>query len=165
MEKVKSSEEVIANYLPRIEEWLKHAYNEGYRNGNEIKQEYLNSLRSECHREKGEQDEEYQKGWGDYSCFYGWCCKCKKPHSGRWAHIWSFCPWCGSRIEYREDDPYPTGVKFYPDLLQELQEMCADINPEEIKSHDTDESLKGWCGAWNRRMNKLISHIGDSISE
>ena len=160
----KTSEEVIENYRPRMEEWLRYAYDEGYRKGNEIKKEYLDNLRSECHREKGNYDEGYSKQWNDYTPFYGWCSKCQKAHSGRWAHIWEFCPWCGSRIDHKAEEPYPTGKRYTPDLLKQLKDMCADINPEEIKAHDTDDSLEGWCGAWNRQMDKLIKHIADDES-
>lgn len=159
----KSREEVISDYTPRMAEWLKYAYDEGYKNGNIIKRKYLKNLRSECHREAGENDGEYPKEWGDYTTFYGWCSKCKKPHSGRWAHVWDFCPWCGAKINHDVEPPYPTGMRSTPTVLMEVQAMCADINPAEIKSHGTDQSLAGWCGAWKNKMEKLIKHIIDGI--
>jgi hypothetical protein len=94
-----------------MEEWLESAYQCGYENGYTRKSEEVERLRSTCYREAGEYDKEYAKNWKDSTCFYGWCSQCKKPHSGRWAHVWEYCPWCGAKIERKEDDPYPMGME------------------------------------------------------
>lgn len=55
--------------------------------------------------------------------------------------------------------PYPLGLSHYSETIQALLDMCEDINPEEIKSHDTEESLKGWCEAWKTEMKRLINAV------
>lgn len=40
--------------------------------------------------------------------------------------------------------------------MKQVTGLVMDINPAEIKSHDTDESLKDWCHAWQTAMNMLI---------
>lgn len=107
----KTSEDIIKSYRERMEEWLKYAYDEGYKNGETVKSERLRRIRSDCHREAGEFDSDYAERWRDKSPFYGWCSQCKKPHSGRWAHVWEYCPWCGARIDRTTPEPYPLGRK------------------------------------------------------
>lgn len=41
--------------------------------------------------------------------------------------------------------------------IKQATELIMDINPTEIKSHDTDESLKEWCLSWQTAMNMLIA--------
>lgn len=106
-----TSEEIIASYRPRMEEWLKYAYNEGYGAGKTEGTAEVERLRSLCHREAGEHDDKYAEGWRDHTPFYGWCSECKRPHSGRWAHVWEYCPWCGARIDRTAPEPYPLGKK------------------------------------------------------
>ena len=149
-------DEVIEGYRSRIEEWLRYAYDDGYKDGHRKGAEEVSHLRSECHLEAGEKDSEYENGWGDHTRFYGWCSECKHPISGRWGHIQEYCGWCGAKIKHTENDPYPTGLISDKGKVKRLLDMVSDINPEEIKSHDTEDSLKGWCGAWQREMNKLI---------
>ena len=40
--------------------------------------------------------------------------------------------------------------------IKQATNLAMDINPIEIKSHDTDESLKEWCISWQTAMNTLI---------
>lgn len=156
-------QESIEKYRSHIDKILGYAYEDGYRNGMDYGMEQLENERAECHREMSSvgNDADYAKEWNDYSPLYGWCSVCGKVHSGRWAHIWEFCPWCGARINH-DNDPYPLGLRMTSELQNELSNLAADINPEEIKSHDTEESLEGWCGAWQRVMEKLIKKVGES---
>ena len=105
-----TEQEVIKNCRKPIEDWIGRAYNAGYDSGYEKGIEEVSRLRSECFREVGERDAEYPDGWKDYTPFYGWCNLCKRPHSGRWAHIWDYCPWCGAKINHKAQEPYPTGM-------------------------------------------------------
>ena len=148
--------EVVENYRTRIEEFIGYAYSNGYREGHTAGTREINNLRSECHLEAGDHDSEYEDGWNDHTPFYGWCSSCGKPISGRWGHVYEYCPWCGGRLKRTLDEPYPTGMISDSGKTQKLLNMVKDINPEEIKSHDTEDSLKSWCGAWQREMNKLI---------
>ena len=109
--KYKTSREVIEAYRPNIDKWIEYAFSAGYKAGYDNRREELENLRALCHREAGEHDEEYAEGWGDGTPFYGWCSECKSPHSGRWTHIWQYCPWCGARIDHDAEEPYPTGYK------------------------------------------------------
>lgn len=104
-------EEIMDRYRSRIEEMLKYAYSEGRKEGAAENAEEMRRLRSECHREAGEHDDEYAKNWRDHTPFYGWCSECERPHSGRWAHVWEYCPWCGARIDRKAEEPYPLGRK------------------------------------------------------
>jgi hypothetical protein len=94
-----------------MEKWIESAYHDGYQNGYANGTEELKRLRSFCHREAGEHDKEYAEYWRDNTPFYGWCSQCKSPHSGRWAHMWEYCPWCGAKVEHKDNDPYPTGME------------------------------------------------------
>ncbi len=105
-----SKKDIIKNYTSRIEESLSNVYSNGYAAGYEEGKKEIDHLRSTCKRIKGEHDNEYAKNWDDDSDFYGWCSKCERPHSGRWAHIWEFCPWCGARIDHNAENPYPMGM-------------------------------------------------------
>lgn len=105
-----SKEDIIKNYSSRIEESLFNVYSNGYAAGYEEGKKEIDHLRSTCKKTKGKHDEEYAKNWDDDSAFYGWCNKCERPHSGRWAHIWEFCPWCGARIDHNAENPYPMGM-------------------------------------------------------
>lgn len=100
--------EVADAYAERIKVFLRGAYSEGYGNGAEDEREAVKNLRGTHKREAGEYDDVYAKNWRDSTPFYGWCAGCKRPHSGRWAHIWEYCPWCGGKID-RTDEPYPRG--------------------------------------------------------
>lgn len=104
-------EEVISRCINPIKDWLNTVYTSGYDCGYEIGTEEVSRLRSECFRKAGERDAEYPDGWNDHTSFYGWCSQCKRPHSGRWAHIWNYCPWCGAKINYDLGEPYPTGME------------------------------------------------------
>lgn len=108
--KTKSSQEIADAYGERIKEFLRGAYNEGYSNGVETEREEIKNIRGTHKRETGEHDDSYAKNWHDNTTFYGWCAGCKHPHSGRWAHMWEYCPWCGGKID-RTDEPYPMGRK------------------------------------------------------
>lgn len=151
------SNEIVEKYRPRMEEWLKYAYSEGYSNGKAEGENEVRKLRTTCHREKTcvGKDEEYAEQWNDYSPLYGWCSECGKVHSGRWGHVWEYCPWCGAKIDHTED-PFPTGLQVTKPIMNEIEAMLADINPEEIRSHDTDDALNWWCNAWKRRMESLL---------
>lgn len=160
-----SSDEVIKRYRPRIEEWLESAYRNGYGNGYEKGTEEMDRLRSVCVIEAGDNDEEYANNWRDYTRFYGWCNQCHHPMSGRWAHVWEWCPWCGAKIDRKAELPYPSGITHYSEIVQEMRDMCKDVNQEEIESHDTKQSLNAWCGAWNRKMEKLIKICAEGVEE
>jgi hypothetical protein len=101
--------ELIDSYMNGIRRFVEYSYSEGYSSGYKNGTEEIDNLRSTVHREAGEKDEEYMKNWDDNGPFYGWCNKCKHPHSGRYAHIWSYCPWCGGKIDYSCEQPYPLG--------------------------------------------------------
>lgn len=161
MEGLKTSEEVIAGYRPRIEEWLRYAYNDGYRCGFKNGRGDADKLRGTCVREADANDSTYADGWDDYTLFYGWCSQCKRPHSGRWAHMWEYCPWCGAKVVHTDNDPYPTGMRSIGGKFEKLLQMCGDVNPDEIAAHDTEDSLRSWCGAWQREVKKLIRAIED----
>lgn len=107
-----TSEEIKSTCRKEIEDWIGRAYNEGYENAYKDGEKKLSRLRGECCREAGENDSKYQKGWGDFTTFYGWCNLCKRPHSGRWAHVWDYCPWCGAKINHKAPEPYPTGLMY-----------------------------------------------------
>ena len=102
--------EIIDRCHEEIDAWIGRAYSGGYDNGYSEAKKEVKRLRETCVRETGEKDNEYSKGWNDTGTFYGWCSQCKKPHSGRWAHIWKYCPWCGAKIDNTKD-PYPLGYK------------------------------------------------------
>lgn len=104
----KTCEEVAHEYEKRIQEWLRYAYNEGYGFAINKKDDEIKNLREKHKREAGEYDDVYAKNWRDSTPFYGWCSGCKRPHSGRWAHVWNYCPWCGGKIDHT-DEPYPLG--------------------------------------------------------
>lgn len=159
----KSREEVVESFGNRVKGFISYAWSDGYSSGYEKGQEEVKHLRAECTLEAGEHDEEYADNWRDYTTFYGWCKQCKKPHSGRWAHMWEYCPWCGAKVNTKAEKPYPLGLEHTPEKIQEILDMCKDVNPEEIKSHDTEESLKGWCGAWNRKMERLIKTVKEGL--
>ena len=146
-------------WISKVKDILDSCYSAGYCKGKEDERERVGRLRAYCAREAGGNDEEYAEGWGDHTPFYGWCTLCKKPHSGRWAHVWRYCPWCGAEVLNTERDPYPTGLKDTSRLMQNLLSMIADINPVEIKSHKTESSLKGWCEAWNWKMKRLLEGV------
>jgi hypothetical protein len=152
---------VIKRYRERAEELLGRIYNEGYKRGVDAGKGELDNLRSEVFLEAGENDTEYAFGWNDYTLFYGWCGACHRPISGRWAHVAEYCQWCGAKINH-EKDPYPSGLRNISKPMKEIEEMCADINPEEIMSHDTEDRLKSWCDSWNRQMTRLIRRISES---
>ena len=40
--------------------------------------------------------------------------------------------------------------------IKQVTNLAMDVNPTEIKSHDTDESLKEWCISWQTTMIMLI---------
>ena len=106
-------------------------------------------------------DADYAKQWDDYSPLYGWCSVCGKVHSGRWGHMFCFCPWCGARINH-DKDPYPLGLRQTSELMKELSDLADDVNPNEIVSHDKEDGLAAWCSAWRREMGKLIKRVGES---
>lgn len=106
----KTKGEVEKDYGDRMREWLGYAYSEGYGRAQEIAEKEKILLRSKVFREAGENDDKYAEDWRDNTTFYGWCTGCKRPHSGRWAHMWEYCPWCGGKID-RTDEPYPMGRK------------------------------------------------------
>lgn len=125
--------EIIKRYLPDIERFLRYAYSDGYKNGHKQGTEEVERLRSECCREAGENDSEYAKNWRDNTDFYGWCNLCKRPHSGRWAHIWEYCPWCGARINQEEDkQPYLYGFEEYQNWLKSQTDEEEKITKEDI---------------------------------
>lgn len=103
-----NKEQLIKNHRSRIEESLNCMYSSGYDAGYTESQKEIEQMRSICTRMKGEHDTEYIQEEDDMP-FYGWCSKCERPHAGRWAHIWDFCPWCGAKINHNEE-PYPTGL-------------------------------------------------------
>ena len=106
-----TSKEVISQCRKPIEDWIGRAYSSGYDSGYKRGTEEVSQLRSMCFREAGERDAEYPDGWSDHTPFYGWCNLCKRPHSGRWAHIWDYCPWCGAKINHEVEEPYPIGME------------------------------------------------------
>lgn len=108
--KYRSSKEIADDYSERMKEWLKYAYDEGYKAGSAEMHEQFENLREKHKRAAGKYDDVYAKNWRDNTTFYGWCDGCGRPHSGRWAHVWKYCPWCGGEID-RTDEPYPMGRK------------------------------------------------------
>lgn len=42
------------------------------------------------------------------------------------------------------------------EFLVEMLGMIRDVNPAEIQSHDTDESLKDWCRAWQHHTCLIL---------
>ena len=103
--------QLIKNYSSQIENALSNMYSSGYDAGYTKGKEEIKLMRGTCTRTKGEHDAEYAEKWDDDTPFYGWCGKCERPHSGRWAHMWEFCPWCGAKIVYGPHDPYPGGIE------------------------------------------------------
>lgn len=103
--------QLIKNYGSQIETALGNMYSNGYEAGYTESRKEVENIRGTCIRTNGEHDDEYSKKWDDDAPFYGWCSKCERPHSGRWAHMWEFCPWCGARIDHSHHipDPAPKG--------------------------------------------------------
>ena len=100
--------QLIQNYSSRIEDALGNMYSNGYNAGYTEGKKEVEHMRAACTRIKGKHDSEYAEQWDDDTPFYGWCNECERPHSGRWAHMWDFCPWCGAQINHDAEVPYPT---------------------------------------------------------
>lgn len=49
--------------------------------------------------------------------------------------------------------------------LQYLAEGIMDINPEEIKSHDTEESMEQWIRAWRAFMKKWLWVLDQELKD
>lgn len=127
--------QLIKNYSSEIEKSLSNIYSAGYKGGYTKGKEETDRLRATCIREKGENDSEYAKKWRDNTPFYGWCSKCERPHSGRWAHVWEFCPWCGAKINHNAEAPYPTGIEKVPTATEISTNEDIEIGDELIDSH------------------------------
>lgn len=102
---------VIDKYQGRIEKLIEYAYSDGYVDGLTSAEDDIVKMRASCQRIAGEYDEKYADAWDDHTDFYGWCNQCEHPHSGRFAHMWDFCPWCGAKIDFDHEQPYPGGYK------------------------------------------------------
>ena len=92
-----------------VEKILDFVYRKSHNHGVESTNERIEKMRASCQRIAGEHDAEYADGWGDHTDFYGWCNQCEHPHSGRHANLWEFCPWCGAKIDWNHEQPYPMG--------------------------------------------------------
>ena len=124
--------QLIKNYSSEIEKSLSNIYSAAYKEGYTKGKEETDRLRATCIREKGENDSEYAKNWRDNTPFYGWCSKCKRPHSGRWAHMWEFCPWCGAKIKHDVEAPYPVEIEKVPTVAEISTNEDIEIGDELI---------------------------------
>lgn len=166
--------QLIKNYSQSIEEALDNMYSNGYKAGYTKGKKEVEYMRSTCIREKGENDSEYAKNWRDNTTFYGWCNQCKRPHSGRWAHMWEFCPWCGAKIDQGAEAPYPAGMD-----VEELQKPSAqevDVIPDVPKTltqrdlirKDLEEALKSRISQFELindayKYNTLAGNVKDTL--
>ena len=98
-------DKLINNYELSIRTFLENIYSSAYNEGFSDGKAKSVKMRTLCSRIPGEHDSEYQKNWNDDGPFNGWCSECGRPHSGRWAYAWEYCPWCGGPIRHVTDDP------------------------------------------------------------
>lgn len=48
-------------------------------------------------------------------------------------------------------------------MLEELQGLLEDINPNEIVSHILDGTLLSWLGTWKTQAGMLVAFLLESI--
>lgn len=51
------------------------------------------------------------------------------------------------------------------DLLWNLYEMIADINPAEIADQISRDNLSGWCNAWRIAAKEIGRGIGEQFRQ
>ncbi len=165
--------QLIKNYSRQIEKSLGNMYSSGYEAGYTEGKKEIEHMRATCIRTKGEHDAEYVEKEED-APFYGWCSECERPHSGRWAHMWEFCPWCGAKIDYSAEVPYPAGMdaKQPEESTVQSVEVIPDVpkmlTQRDLIRRDLEEALKNRISQFelvndNYKYNTLAGNAKDAL--